>query len=173
MKRRYQSHGSGQFELDEFRSIGDNVIFEHGVLVFHPEAIEIGDNVYVGHNSILKGYYKNFLRIGNNTWIGQNCFFHSAGGISIGNNVGIAPHVKILTSYHKEGGREVPILFSELEFSEVVINDDCDIGIGSILMPGVTIGTGAQIGAGAVVTTNIPDYSVAVGVPAKVVRTRK
>ena len=173
MERQYESHGSGQFELDEFRSIGDNVVFEHGVLVFHPEAIELGNNVYIGHNTILKAYYKNFLRIGNNTWIGQNCFFHSAGGVSIGNNVGIGPHVKILTSFHKEEGRDVPILFSELEFGEVVINDDCDIGTGSIIMPGVEIGTGAQIGAGAVVTTNIPDYSVAVGVPAKVVRSRK
>src|SRR5688572_11285655 len=149
MERKHKSHGTGDFELHEFRSIGDNVVFERGVLVFHPEAIEMGDNVYVGHNTILKAYYKNLLRIGSNTWIGQNCFLHSAGGISIGRNVGIAPHVKILTSFHKEEACETPILFSELEFREVVINDDSDLGLGSIIMPGVTIGSGAQIGAGA------------------------
>lgn len=172
MPKQYQSHGSGEFEPHEFKKIGANVIFELGVLVFHPETIELGTNIYIGHNTILKGYYKNSLKIGDNTWIGQNCFFHSAGNIRIGNRVGIAPHVKILTSRHAEQGRDLPILLSELEFAEVVIEDDSDIGIGAIILPGVSIGKGAQIGAGAVVSRNIPDYAVAFGVPAKVVRLR-
>jgi acetyltransferase-like isoleucine patch superfamily enzyme len=147
-------------------------VFEPGVLVFHPENIELGSNIYVGHNTILKGYYKNSLIVGDNTWIGQNCFFHSAGGIKIGNNVGIAPHVKILTSFHREQGIEIPILFSEIELQAVSIEDGCDVGIGSIILPGVQIGKGVQIGAGAVVTKDIPDYAVAFGVPAQVVRFR-
>ena len=173
MPKQYSSHGSGEFELEQFKSVGQNVVFEAGVLVFHPETIELGYNIYVGHNTILKGYFKNSLVIGDNTWIGQNCFFHSAGGIRIGCNVGIGPHVKILTSSHAEQGVDVPILFSELEFSPVSIGDDCDIGIGSIILPGVSIGNGVQIGAGSVVTKNIPDHAVAFGVPAKVVRYRK
>lgn len=172
MVKQYQSHGSGEFEPNQFKKIGSNVIFEKGVLVFHPETIELGDNIYLGHNTILKGYYKNSLTIGDNTWIGQNCFFHSAGGIKVGKNVGIGPNVKMLTSYHKEEGTGKPILFSALEFEPVVIEDDADIGVGTIVLPGVKIGKGVQIGAGAIVTKNIPDYAVAFGVPARVVRLR-
>jgi acetyltransferase-like isoleucine patch superfamily enzyme len=142
-------------------------------LVFHPENIELGNNIYIGHNSILKGYYKNVLSIGDNTWIGQNCYFHSAGGIAVGSNVGIGPDVKILTSSHAEAGIETPILFSELNFKKVIIEDDADIGLGSIILPGVTIGKGVQIGAGSIVTRSIPAYSVAFGNPARVARYRK
>lgn len=172
MPKQYKSHGSGCFAAHEFKRIGENVVFEPGVLVFHPENIELGSNIYIGHNTILKGYYKNSLTVGDNAWIGQNCFFHSAGGIQIGANVGIAPHVKILTSFHKEQGVETPILFSEIEFQPVSIGDDSDIGIGSIIMPGVSIGKGVQIGAGAVVTKNVPDFAVFTGVPAKLLRFR-
>jgi acetyltransferase-like isoleucine patch superfamily enzyme len=172
MAKQHKTHGDGAFELGQFRSLGRGVVFEGGVLVFHPESIEIGDNIYVGHRTILKGYYRNSMTIGDNTWIGQDCFFHSAGGLRIGKNVGIAPHVKILTSSHKEQGIDVPIVQSEIDFREVSIGDDCDIGIGSIILPGVAIGKGVQIGAGSVVTKSVPDYSVAFGVPAQVVRSR-
>jgi acetyltransferase-like isoleucine patch superfamily enzyme len=173
MAKQYQSHGTGEFTRDQFASIGENVVIEPGVLVFHPESIALGSNIYIGHNAILKGYFKNALTIGENTWIGQNCFLHSAGNIRIGRNVGIAPHVKILTSRHKEQGIDLAILFSDLEFAEVNIEDDCDIGIGSTILPGVSIGRGVQIGAGSVVTKSIPEFSVAFGVPAQVVRSRR
>ncbi len=172
MSRLYETHGNGSYNASQFKSIGNNVIFEDGVLVFHPETIELGNNIYIGHNSIIKGYHKNYLKIGDGVWIGQQCFFHSAGGITIGNNVGIGPGVKILTSYHSEEGRQKPILHSKILFSPVIIEDGADIGIGAIIMPGVTIGKGAQVGAGAVVTTNMKAYSVSVGVPAKYVRSR-
>ena len=58
-----------------------------------------------------------------------------------------------------------------LKYAPIVIEDGAHIGIGSIIMPGVTIGKGAVIGAGAVVTQDIPPYCVAVGVPAKVIKT--
>jgi acetyltransferase-like isoleucine patch superfamily enzyme len=162
------SHGTGQFELTQFARLGQGVIFEIGVLVFHPENIEIENDVYVGHNTILKGYYKNKMVIGSGTWIGQQCFFHSAGGLTIGRNVGIGPSVKIITSSHIEEGRDKPILHSRIEFAPVAIEDDADIGVGAILLPGVRVGRGAQIGAGAVVTRDIPSYTIAVGVPAKI-----
>ena len=57
-----------------------------------------------------------------------------------------------------------------LKYAPIVIEDGAHIGIGSIIMPGVTIGKGAVIGAGSVVTKDIPPYCVAVGVPAKVIR---
>ena len=169
---RHRSHGDGTFRVEQFARCGDDCIFEAGVLVFHPENIELGANVYVGHNAILKGYCKNTMRIGDETWIGQQAFLHSAGGIDIGARVGIAPGVRIITSFHTEAGRATPILSSPIELAPVVIEDDCDLGVGAIVLPGVRIGKGAQIGAGAVVTEDVPAYSVAVGVPAKVVRER-
>lgn len=168
----YKSHGNGKFELGDFRKIGKNVILERGVMVFHPESIEIGNNVYIGHNTILKGYYKNRMIIGDNTWIGQCCFFHSAGGISIGKTVGIAPYVKILTSVHKEEELNKPILWCDLELKKVIIEDGSDIGIGAIILPGVTIGEGAIVGAGAVITKDAEPYTIVAGVPAKVIRKR-
>ena len=168
-----RSHGDGKFRKDQFKKLGKKVVFEKGVMVFHPENIILGENVYVGHNAILKAYHKAKMIIGDGTWIGQGCFFHSAGGLTIGKNVGIGPGVKIITSSHTEEGWAKPILHSTLEFAPVIIEDDADIGVGAIILPGVVVGKGAQIGAGAVVTKNIPSYMIAVGVPAKVIRLRR
>ncbi|MEM8605542.1 MAG: acyltransferase [Myxococcota bacterium] len=165
---RHKTQGEGQFREEDFAQCGSDCVFEAGVLVFHPEQIEIGANVYVGHNAILKGYHQNRMRIGDQTWIGQQCFLHSAGGLSIGSHVGIGPGVRIITSFHREVGRTTPILDAPIEYSPVVVEDDCDLGVSAVVLPGVTIGRGTQIGAGAVVTTDIPPYSVATGVPARV-----
>lgn len=147
-------------------------MFEPEVLIFHPENVHLGRAVYVGHRAILKGYHDGVMRIGDGTWIGQQCFFHSAGGITLGRDVGIGPAVKILTSTHTEAGRAVPILRAPIERAPVVIEDDADVGVGAIILPGVRIGRGAQVGAGAVVTEDVPDYAIVVGVPAKVLRFR-
>ena len=169
----YRSHGDGSFETSQFNALGSNVIFEIGVMVFHPENIDIGNNVYLGHQAILKAYHQNKLVIGDDSWIGQQCFIHSAGGVTIGRSVGVGPGVKILSSYHRDEGTEVPILFSEMVFKPVTIEDECDIGAGAVILAGVTIGRGSQIGAGAVVSRSIPAFSVAAGVPARVLRSRR
>ena len=69
-----ESHGTGKINLKSLHHLGKGVTLEAGVLIFHPENISILDNVYVGHNTILKAYYKNKLIIGEGTWIGQQCF---------------------------------------------------------------------------------------------------
>jgi len=171
--KQYRSHGDGKYTLSEFKAIAVNAIIEEGVLIFHPENITIGNNVYIGHNTILKGYYRNEMVIGDHTWVGQGCFFHSAGGIEIGRAVGIGPMVKILTSHHKEDESNIPVIFNELESKGVVLEDGCDVGVGSILLPGITIGEGSIIGAGSVVTKDVPPYHVVSGVPARIMRKRK
>ena len=168
----YRSHGDGSFQAGDFRALGANVVFEAGVQIFHAGTISLGNNLYIGHRTILKGYHLNELVIGDDTWIGQNCFFHSAGGIRIGARVGIGPGVSILTSTHREEGRQIAILQSDLDLAPVTLEDDCDIGVGAIILPGVTIGKGAQVGAGAVVTESIPPYAISAGVPARVLRFR-
>ena len=169
---RHRSHGTGRFAPDDLGSFGEGCVLEEGVLVFHPDHVFLGRNVYVGHQSILKGYHVNELHVGDESWIGQQCFLHAAGGITIGAHVGIGPCVKILTSSHSEAGRATPILFAPVELAAVRIDDDADIGIGAVIMPGVRIGRGAQVGAGAVVTKDVPAYAVVAGVPARLVRER-
>lgn len=165
-----KSHGDGSYGRNEFKFIGKNVIIEKDVKIFHPENIILHDNVYIGHNTILKGYYKNTMEIRANTWIGQNCFFHSAGGITIAPNVGIGPNVSILTSSHSLKNLDGPILFQPVEFNTVVIEEGVDVGINSTILPGVTIGKMSQIGAMTLVNKDVPELVVFAGVPGKVIR---
>jgi len=93
--------------------------------------------------------------------------------VEIGENVWVTAGVMILChqrdlKFYKVGQ---PVMDCPLTTKKVIIKDGAHIGIGAIIMPGVTIGKGAIIGAGSVVTKDIPDYSVAVGVPAKVIKT--
>jgi acetyltransferase-like isoleucine patch superfamily enzyme len=169
---RHRSHGSGGFEPAQLGSCGEGCVFEAEVLVFHPENVHLGARVYVGHRTMLKGYYKNEMRIGDETWIGQSCFLHSAGGIYIGSQVGIGPGVMVLTSTHAEVGRGTAPLASPVEAAPVHIEDEVNVGIGAIIMPGVRIGRGAKIGAGSVVTKDVPAYAVVAGAPARFLRER-
>lgn len=171
--KQWKSEGRGEPDKSKLKKCGENVIIEDGVRIFYPENIEIGDNVYIGHDTILKGYYNSVLTIGSNTWIGQRCFIHGAGGVTIGESVGIGPEVKIHGAKHKELGTDTPILFSELEFLPIKVGDDCNLGIGSAILPGVEIGKGSKVGANAVVNKSVPEYSVAVGVPARVIKKRE
>jgi len=171
-RKRFSSHGSGEFQPSDLKGIGENVIFERGVMVFHAGNISIGNNVYVGHKTILKGYHLNEMIIGDDTWIGQDCFFHSAGGIVIGNEVGIGPKVSIITSQHRPDEKEESVLFSKLEFLSVTLEDGCDIGVNATILPGVTVGKGAIIAAGAVVNRSVPPYEIWGGVPAKKIADR-
>ena len=148
-------------------------MFEPGALVFHPENIEVGDDVYVGHYAILKAYHQNTMRIGAGSWIGQMAFLHSAGGIVLGTRVGIGPGVKIITSRHElPQDLGTPIMDGPLAFAPVRIEDGADVGVGAVILPGVSIGRGAQVGAGAVVTTDVAAGAIVAGVPARQIGAR-
>ena len=167
-----RSHGPGTFEIDDLEYCRQGTIIEDGVLVFHPEHVRLGENVYVGHRAILKGYFLNRLHVGDDSWIGQDAFLHSAGGLRIGRAVGIGPGVRIITSEHADARPERPVLAEDLRLSRVEVQDGCDIGAGAIILPGVTIGESTIVGAGAVVTDDLPGGVVAVGVPARPIRSR-
>ncbi len=90
------------------------------------------------------------------------------GIVNIGKRVLFGPGVSIFTATHETG---VQTRRDGLEYAKgVKIGDDCWIGGNTTIMPGVTIGKGCTIGAGSVVTRDIPDFSVAIGTPAKVVK---
>ena len=174
-----RSHGTGQFARGALGSCPDSVVIEDGALIFHPENVFFAADVYVGHYAILKGYYKNQLRIGRGTWIGQGAFLHAAAGIEIGEQVGIGPKAMVLTSAHELPSAEaapaavpspVPILERPLRFLPVRLLEGCDIGVGAIILPGVTVGAYAQVGAGAVVTADVPPRAIVAGNPARLIR---
>jgi acetyltransferase-like isoleucine patch superfamily enzyme len=167
------SHGTGAWAPEQFAAWGEGTVIEQTALVFRPEHVHLGAGVYVGHTAILKAYPDGELVIGDGTWIGEQCYLNSAGGLRIGRNVGIGIGVRMITSAHGEEGRDVAILHSALDYAAIEIGDDSDIGVSATILPGVRIGRGVQVGAGAVVTTDLPDYAVAAGVPARVVRTRE
>ena len=92
------------------------------------------------------------------------------GLVSIGTNVAIGPNVNIITGEH-ETGSEARKMHRGLEFTrQIIIGDDCWIGANVTILAGVTIGHGSSIGAGSVVKRDIPALSVAVGSPARVIR---
>jgi acetyltransferase-like isoleucine patch superfamily enzyme len=169
----WKTHGTGRLDPGELGSLGERCVLEDGVLVFNAAHVHLADDVYVGHRAMLKGDTRNELRIGARSWIGQDCFFHSAGGITIGEDVGIAPRAMILTSTHAETPPGTPIMAGALELEPVEIGDGSDVGLGSILLPGTRLGKGVLVGAGAVVKGDFPDYSVVAGVPGRVLRTRR
>lgn len=171
MIKQWKSEGDGKNNVGKLALCGNNVIFEDGVRIFHPENIYIGNNVYIGHDTILKGYYKGNLVIGNNVWIGQQCFIHAGGGVKIGNNVGIGPQVKIHAARHIVPHDGNKILFSPIELCPISIEDDANLGIGCMIMGNVTISKGMRVGTNAVVTKNFPELSIVAGIPAKILRT--
>lgn len=95
------------------------------------------------------------------------------GPIKIGQNCLIGSHSGIYGNNHNFADPNHLIFEQGITCKGIVIEDDCWLGTGVKVLDGVTIGQGSVIGAGAVVTKNIPPYSVAVGVPAKVVSQRK
>ena len=168
-----RSHGSGAIDPTALAACGEGVVFEPGALIFHPENVEIGDDVYVGHYAILKGYYKNRLVVGAGSWIGQLAFLHAAGGLRIGRRVGVGPGVKIITSSHRmPGDPGLPIMDGAIETAAVELGDGCDIGVGAVILPGVAVGAGAQVGAGAVVTRSVEPGAIVAGSPARVIGRR-
>ncbi len=167
-----KSHGSGRFELGDLGSLGDDVVIEEGVLIFNAAHVHLEDEVYLGHRTMLKGDTRGELVIEQGAWIGQDCYLHSAGGIRIGRRAGIGPRVMMLTSTHIEAAPPAPIIDAPLEFAPIDVGEGCDIGVGSILLPGARIGAGAQIGAGSIVKGEVPAGAVAAGVPARVRRRR-
>jgi acetyltransferase-like isoleucine patch superfamily enzyme len=169
-----RTHGTGVVEVAALAHCGAGVVIEPGALIFHPENVWLGDDVYVGHQAILKGYYINQLRIEDGAWIGQQAFLHAAGGLTIGRRVGIGPGARIITSRHALPAGLPPegyaIMDGPLELLPVVLEAGCDIGVGAIILPGVTVGRAAQVGAGAVVTGDVPPGAVVAGVPARPLR---
>ncbi len=121
-----------------------------------------GKNITV-YNSVS---FAGDVKVGENTWIGPYVELDGTGGLEIGNFCSISANVNIAThdtvKWALSGGKH------PYEYAPVKIGNNCFIGNGAIINKGVTIGNNVLIGSGAIVTKDIPDFSIAVGVPAKV-----
>lgn len=168
----WRSHGTGKQALEHSNVSQPGSVIEEGVRIFFPENVEIAANVYIGHDTILKAYFDRKLTVGEGSWIGPQCFIYAAGGITIGKDVGIGPGVKMISSAHVKEPLDQPILKRSVQRAPIVLEDGCDIGAGSVILMGVNIGRNAQIGAGSVVTRNVPPFTTAGGVPAKVIKVK-
>ena len=125
-----------------------------------------------GAQSYIQGRFDGVTKIGNHVWIGPQAYF-DARHLILEDYVGWGPGAKVLGSTHTGAPCDRPIMQTDLEIRPVHVKAWADIGTGAIVLPGVTIGRGSIVGAGAVVTQNVAAFSVVAGVPAKFVRWRK
>lgn len=115
------------------------------------------------------------IRIGNNVWISKNVAFYAANGITIGNDVVIAKDVSFISANHGFRNKSLKINQQGMETGTlpIVIGNDVWIGEKAIILKSVDIGNGAVVGAGAVVTKNVPAYAVVAGNPARIIANRE
>jgi acetyltransferase-like isoleucine patch superfamily enzyme len=159
--------------------LGRSVFVDQGVYLHAcPDGITIGDRSFVMHNSILHVF--NFrdlphagITIGRDCFIGEANIIRGQGGVNIGNDVYTGPLVQILAVNHVYDDPDARIREQGITAQGITIEDDVWLAAGAIVLDGVTIGRGSVIGAGAVVTSDIPPYAIAVGSPAHVVKDRR
>jgi acetyltransferase-like isoleucine patch superfamily enzyme len=178
----YSDHGYGTNPIDVImrrvclralvKRLGAGANIRKNVSVIHPETFEIGDGVFVGEQTIIQGRFDGRCVIGNGVWIGPQSYF-DARDLVIEDCVGWGPGAKVLGSEHTGSPNTVPVIQSDLKIATVRICAGADVGVNSIILPGVTVGRGAIVGAGAVLTKDVPDYATVAGVPARVIGRRK
>lgn len=156
--------------------LGRGVYLDHGVYLHAcPTGISIGAESYVMKNAILHVYnFRNLphagIRIGARSLIGESCILRGQGGITIGDDVFLAPLVQMLAVNHIYHDTNRPVSLQGITCQGITVADGAWIGGGAIILDGVKIGRNSVVGAGAVVTRDVPDYCVVTGNPARVVR---
>ena len=142
-----------------------------GRIVKHPETVEIGNGVVNGDQAFIQGRFDGRCVIGDHVWLGPQAYL-DARDLVIGDYVGWGPGAKVLGSQHTGIPVDVPIIGTDLRIEPVRIGEWADIGVNAVVLPGVTVGKGAIVGAGAVVTHDVEDFAIVLGVPARFARWR-
>lgn len=133
------------------QKLGPHTLFLSGIIITNPEKVSIGAHCNFAFNAFITG----------------------AGGVTIGDWVGFGPDVKVWSVNHRFDDPDKPWQLQGWEQKPVTIEDDVWLGANVFIMPGVTIGKGAIVSAGSVVSKSMPPYSIVVGNPARVVGWRK
>jgi acetyltransferase-like isoleucine patch superfamily enzyme len=150
---------------------GNGLRIGSGVGFKHIETFVLGDSVFIGAQSYLQGRFDGTFVIGNHVWIGPQSYF-DARNLIIEEYVGWGPGAKVLGSTHTGLPIDLPIIQTDLEIKPVRIGAWADIGTNAVILPGVTVGKGSIVGAGAVVTKDVPPFAIVAGVPAQFLRWR-
>jgi acetyltransferase-like isoleucine patch superfamily enzyme len=156
--------------------LGKNVYLDYGVYLHAcPGGIDIGADTMVMHNAELHVFnFRDlphaFIRVGRGSFIGESVVIRGQGGVTIGEAVLIAPQAKILAVNHGFGDPDLPVIEQGITGEGIVVEGGAWIGAGATILDGVRVGRGSVVGANAVVTRDVPDHSLAVGVPARVIR---
>ena len=177
-------------------SVGRNVVFGVNVTLRHPHKIHIGDNVVIDDLCCLdaKGTDNHGITIGNGVFIGRNtilsckngdiviedranigfnCEVFSASKVRIGKDILMAAYTYLVGGDHLYGRTDIPVLQQGRTARGIDVGDGTWLGTHVVVTDGSTIGRDAIIGAGAVVVGEIPEFSIATGIPAKVTRDRR
>lgn len=179
------------------KKVGKGVAFGHHITLRHPHKISIGDHCFIDDYAVLdaKGEHNQGIMIKKNSIIGRNSILSCKGGsitledyanissncsllsetmISIGKYSFLAGHCYLVAGgSHNFENVDVPIMFQpSLSKGGIDIGDDCWLGASVTVLDGVSLGNGCVIGAGAVVTESFPERSVAVGNPARKIKSR-
>jgi acetyltransferase-like isoleucine patch superfamily enzyme len=180
-----------------FRSTGRGLVVGRNVTIRHPHKIELGNNVAIDDYAVIdaRGDESVGVRLADEVIINRNCMLKAkTGPISVGRYTNIGPNSVIVSQTGIEIGESVLIAggcyinaggYQTDDLSQPMVNrgvyskgpikigDDVWISTGAIILDGVTVGSHAVVGAGAVVTQDIADYDIVAGIPARVIRSRQ
>ncbi len=179
-----------------FKSVGRGLIIGRNVVIRHPKKISIGDFVTIDDNSIIDGRgagedgfiiednviinrncmilaKSGSIKLGKRTSLGANSVVVSMSGVDVGEAVLTAGNCYISAGLYKFDDLDTPVM-DQTAYSKgpVIIGKNSWFGTGVIILDGVNIGEGVVVGAASMVNKNLPDFTIAVGSPAKVVRER-
>lgn len=163
------------FKAGDHVSIGDysflNCLSADGVIIGSHTTID--QDLWLHCGGVVDNYSHGFFYVGECSYVGCKAVMGAGGGITIGNYVLIGQCVNIHSENHIYHDPDRLIREQGVTYKGVIIEDDVWIGSKVTILDGVKIGRGAVIGAGAVVTRSIRPYSIAVGVPAKIIGERR
>lgn len=145
-----------------------------GCIITAPRNICLGQQATISPNGFLYAHNNGTISIGDRSSTGINVTINAAdnGNIILGTDVLIGPNVVLRASNHEFSRTDCPIIQQGHQGGKIIVGNDVWIAANVVVLPNVRIGDGAIIGAGAVVTNDIPDYAIAVGVPARAIRSR-
>ena len=161
-------------------SVGRSVVIEDYVTIdaLSQQGVILGDNVTIAKYSTIQctGVIRSLgsgLKIGDNSAVGAYSFLGAQGGITIGRDVIMGPRVSFHAENHKYDNLRLPIRLQGETRRGIVVENDCWIGAGAIILDGVHIETGCVVAAGSVVTKDVPPFSIVAGSPARIIKRRK
>lgn len=160
--------------MSRFGQVGKNVQVFYYALILKPEMIELGDGVRIDDYARIEGGQG--VKIGKYVHICSFASIYGGGQAEIGDYCGITQGARLITGTEQPAGvmtAAAPRHLRDPMIGRIVMEPQSFIGANAVVMPNITIGEGAVVGAGAVVTKDVPPWKIAAGVPARVIGQRK